>query len=238
MSSDPDFSSVKWVWWDLDDTLWDFRANSLEALAEVYEAYGLSRLFPTVDAWRDSYHRFNRQLWTQYNANAIGMDHLRMERFRLPFVEAGAPDAEARRLSSEMDMDYLRRLGVKTRMVDGAREILDYLARKGYRMGILSNGFTDVQHLKLESSRIGGYFSEVVLSDAVGINKPDARIFRHARNLAGVSPSECIMVGDNPDTDIAGALADGWHTLLFDPDGSHTEAPCRIESLSSVAEYL
>ncbi len=99
--------STPWVWFDLDDTLWDFRGNSHVCLSEVYGEFGLERYFGSVDRWRDSYHDVNHRLWDMYNRAEISGAVLRMERFRLPLVGAGCTDAEARRLSLEMDGDYL-----------------------------------------------------------------------------------------------------------------------------------
>lgn len=238
MSSEIRSPRIKWVWWDLDDTLWDFQANSLLALTEVYIDFNLGRLFPSIGEWCDSYHEVNRQLWEQYNRGDIEMAELRMERFRRPFVNAGMEDASARVLSKEMDGAYLRALGEKPGLVTGARDILDYLRERGYRMGILSNGFSDVQYNKLATSGIAGYFEHVVLSDAVGFNKPDPRIFNYAASLADVLPEECIMIGDNPATDILGARDAGWHTLLFDPAGMSRESKGRITYLKEIKGLL
>lgn len=90
--------STPWVWFDLDDTLWDFRGNSHVCLSEVYGEFGLERYFGSVDRWRDSYHDVNHRLWDMYNRAEISGAVLRMERFRLPLVGAGCTDAEARRL--------------------------------------------------------------------------------------------------------------------------------------------
>ena len=238
MNSNVCFPHAKWVWWDLDDTLWDFQANSLLSLAEVYIDFGLGRLFSSIGEWCDAYHEINHQLWEQYNRGEIDMAKLRMERFRRPFVNAGMDDASARELSAEMDVAYLRSLGEKPGLVAGARDVLDYLRERGYRMGILSNGFSDVQYNKLATSGITGYFDHVVLSDAVGFNKPDTRIFDYAARLAGASSKECVMIGDNPSTDILGAGNAGWNTILFDPAGKYPDSNARIMKLDEIRGLL
>lgn len=226
--------STPWVWFDLDDTLWDFRGNSHVCLSEVYGEFGLERYFGTVDRWRDCYHDVNHRLWDMYNRAEISGAVLRMERFRLPLVGAGCTDAEARRLSLEMDGDYLGRLGSKQGLVPGAVELLGHIRGKGYRIGMLSNGFREVQHDKLRSSGIGMYFDCVVLSDDIGINKPDARIYAYACSVSGAAPGGSVMIGDNPQTDIAGALASGWEAVLFDPDGRFPDAG--VDTVASLCE--
>lgn len=226
-----------WIWIDLDDTLWDFRANSLEALADVYASRGLDRYFPTLKDWYDAYHAVNDRLWALYSRNEISRDYLRMERFRVPFVEAGCEDGEARRLSSEMDHEYLDNLAGRSVTVDGALDLLRYL-KPIYNIGILSNGFRDTQHGKMESSGIAPYADIVVLSDDIEVNKPDIRIFRHAEERAGVSAADCVMLGDNPLTDIAGALNAGWKAVWFNPACADMPAEIAGQRGLSVISHL
>jgi putative hydrolase of the HAD superfamily len=210
-------TNSNWIWLDLDDTLWDFRANSLVALAQVYEQKHLDRFFATCQQWIDSYHVVNDLLWAQYSAAQVTQDYLRMERFRRPLADAGCPDAEARKLSTDLDPLYLGILGTLPGVVPGTFELLDDLHAKGYKLGILSNGFREVQHAKLHTSRIDAHIDCVVLSDEIDINKPDARIFRYAEQKVGTTAERCIMIGDNPLTDIAGALNAGWGAIWFNP---------------------
>lgn len=210
-----DTASTPWIWFDLDDTLWDFRRNSIDALREFYEVHGLSRLWPDEDSWIDSYHAVNTGLWERYSRGEIDESFLRMERFRMPLTEAGVPDDEARRLSAFFDTDYLERLACRSGLVAGARELLDRLHGRGFRLGILSNGFADTQRKKLKVSGIAHYFSHVVLSEEAGAPKPSVAIFRYAERICGAGAHECVMIGDNPSTDIAGALAAGWRACLI-----------------------
>jgi putative hydrolase of the HAD superfamily len=207
----------KWIWLDLDDTLWDFRANSLVALAQVYADKHLDRYFDTCQEWIDSYHVVNDLLWTQYSAAQVTQDYLRMERFRRPLFNAGCPDDEARRLSVELDPLYLGILGTLPGVVPGTFELLDNLRACGYKLGILSNGFREVQYAKLSTSGIDKYIDCVVLSDEIDINKPDVRLFAYAEQKARTTTEHCIMIGDNPLTDIAGALNAGWGAVWFNP---------------------
>lgn len=208
-----------WVWLDLDDTLWDFRNNSLVALAEVYDRMDLGRFWKTCAAWMDDYHAVNDELWGLYAPGLITRDFLRMERFRRPLVQAGCPDADARELSVLMDPMYLGALARMERTVDGALDLLRRLRDRHYNIGILSNGFREVQHGKMRTSGIDRFVDAVVLSDEIDVNKPDARIFRHAERKAGTDAARCVMIGDNPATDIKGALDAGWAAVWFNPDG-------------------
>lgn len=213
----PLYDNIKWVWLDLDDTLYDFQAASLIALGKVHADLNLGRFFRSVDEWIDIYHRHNSALWKLYNRAEITKEFLKMERFRRPLVEAGADDATARQLSLQLDPLYLDLLGRAGCTIPGAIELLQSLHSNGFKVGILSNGFTEVQHKKLHSSGIAPYVDCVVLSDEIGINKPDRRLFDYALQKAGTTASAALMIGDNPDTDIAGATAAGWRARLFNP---------------------
>lgn len=209
---------IKWVWVDLDDTVWDFSANSWETLGELYYREGLDAYFLSVDDWRERYLKCNHALWPLYNAGKITKEFLQVERFRKVLADVGYPQSDLLAKSKILDPLYLSILGTKTRLIDGAREMLEYLREKGYNIGLISNGFREVQYRKLKSSQIDGYFDVVVLSDDVGVNKPDRRIFDLALKKAGASASESVIIGDNPDADIAGAEMAGWRAIYFNKD--------------------
>lgn len=208
-----------WVWLDLDDTLWDFHNNSLVALAEVFVKMDLQRFWADCGEWIDAYHAVNDELWGLYAPGLITRDFLRMERFRRPLVEAGCPEATARDCSSRMDPLYLGSLARMDGTVSGAMDLLRRLKACHYNIGILSNGFKEVQYGKMRSSGIDRFVDLVVLSDEIDVNKPDARIFRYAEEKAGTDRSRCVMIGDNPSTDIAGAISAGWDAIWFNPSG-------------------
>lgn len=203
--------SVAWI--DLDDTLWDFHGNSRIALAGLYRDYSLSRWFADETAWIECYERHNHALWDLYNHALITKDYLMTERFLRPLAEAGSPMAAE--YSRQFDHEYLDRLAECRGLIDGAIGLLERLHRAGWSTGILSNGFTEVQHRKISNSGLKPHIDFIVLSDDIGINKPDVRIFRHAEQVSGSDAAHCVMLGDNPDTDIAGAIAAGWRATLF-----------------------
>lgn len=206
------------VWLDLDDTLIDFQANSLIALEKVYDVMHLNRYFESSLKWIDRYHHFNNLLWSDYSAARITRSYLKMERFRMPLVEAGAAIEEATELSVALDPVYLDLLAQEKRLVPGALDLLRRIRETGLPVGILSNGFVEVQHRKIESAGLKDLIDIIVLSDYIGVNKPDKRLYEHAMRVSGIpEPQRHIMIGDNPDTDIAGAINAGWRAIHFLP---------------------
>lgn len=209
--------SVKWVWIDLDDTLIDFRANSRVALRLLYDEMNLGRFYSCCNDWIAAYEKNNKSLWDRYNRAEITKEFLRIERMRAVIADAwqgGNDDLVS--LSWEMDRVYLARLAEQKTLVGGAREMLDYLRGREYNIGVLSNGFSQVQHLKIASAGLTDKIDLVVLSDDIGVNKPDRRIYDYAMGKAGCpNPEAHVMIGDNPDTDIAGAIAARWGAIYF-----------------------
>lgn len=234
-SFDPSEIHVAWV--DLDDTLIDFKANSKAALANLYESRNLRRFWATPEEWIEAYEGHNIPLWVDYSVGIISCDILRMERFRRPLVDAGMPDAEARELSPALDPEYLDFLAMEKRLIPGALELLEVLRRSGMTIGVLSNGFADVQHRKIARAGLADKIDLTVLSDDIGVNKPDIRLFRHAQSLTSYpdTPSAHLMIGDNPATDIGGALGARWHAVWYNPRG-YTEIPHGAISISSLSE--
>lgn len=239
-------SRIKTVWFDLDDTLIDFRANSRAALRIVYDSVEPIRLlFADAEAWTERYEFHNHRLWDQYSRAEIDRDTLRMERFRLPLAEAGMTDAEARRLSEFLDTYYLDRLAEQKNLIPGAIELIDAIKNRwpDIRIGVLSNGFADVQHRKIRNAGLQDKIDLTVLSDDIDVNKPDRRLFEHAARLAASEqPDSNLLIGDNPATDIAGALGAGWHAIWFDRSGDApaSDAPrcARATTLAAILPLL
>ena len=216
-------SRIKTVWFDLDDTLIDFRTNSRAALRIVYDSVEPIRLlFADAEAWTERYEFHNHRLWDQYSRAEIDRDTLRMDRFRLPLAEAGMTDTEARRLSEFLDTYYLDRLAEQKNLIPGAIELIDAIKNRwpDIRIGVLSNGFADVQHRKIRNAGLQDKIDLTVLSDDIDVNKPDRRLFEHAaRMAASEQPDSNLLIGDNPTIDTAGALGAGWHAVWFDRNG-------------------
>lgn len=226
------------LWFDLDDTLWDMSGNSVLCLRELYESQRLDRWFESHEQWDDVYHKINRELWEQYGRGDITREYLRSERFARPLRIGGVPAADAELMATTFDKLYLESLGKKTALIDGARELLDYLSAGGYRLGIVSNGFREVQYNKLRSSDIDRYFDLVVLSDDAGINKPDRRFFEYAMDRANSRDLHNIIIGDNLTADIQGAIAAGWDAIWFcrDVDNLHADEAKSYDTILSLKD--
>ena len=225
------------IFFDLDDTLWDFKRNSSEALHELYHKFNLKEAgITTPEFFIAKYQERNIMMWEQYRLGAIDKETLRNKRFELTFWDMGV---DAALVPRQMPEYYLSVLASKHYLYPYAMEILTYLNEK-YLLHIITNGFSEVQHIKLNSSRIDRFFQQLIISDEIGIKKPDIRIFQHALEKAGAKAEESIMIGDGLDIDIAGARNAGIDQVFFNPENLEHDhdVTYEIKSLSELRNIL
>ena len=208
------------IFFDLDHTLWDYDRNVTESLSELYLHYDLLGLgIPTFQNFFDSFHHINYQLWDWYNVGKIDKENLRKERFRMIFEHAGAsPDG----IPLPFEEDFMHRTSSKSHVFPYTFEILNYLQGK-YKLHIITNGFDESQAKKINSAKLGSYFDLIVTSETTGHKKPDARIFHHTVEKLGTRHEHCLMIGDNPNSDIMGAINAGIDQVYFNPEGKQIE---------------
>ena len=199
---------------DFDDTLYDTHGNAVIALEETFEEFRLDRYFADPQVFYDAYWAANIDLWGRYSRGEITRDYLIVERFRRPLSEGVGLDITAA-YCLEMSDHFLDHCASKPGVLPGAHELMDYLRQRGYRMHMTSNGFHEVQYKKLDSCGLRPYFDTVILSEHAGANKPSPQFFHYALQQSGAQPATTLMIGDNLQTDIFGAMAVGLDTLLF-----------------------
>lgn len=230
--------AIKWIFFDLDDTLFDFASASIKSLKKLWkEQESIRSKYGTAEAFIEEYHIHNSQMWELHERGEITSEFLKGERFRLT-ISPEEDTEESRHLSRMLNDRYLYLLGECNAPCRGAEELFNELSKE-YLIGVLTNGFNEVQYRKLRNSGLDKYIQRVVISDEIGIQKPDARIFRYAERETGASAETAIMIGDNPKNDIQGALDAGWRAIYYDCKGKAFESDSerylgRIESLEEV----
>ncbi|MCR9082915.1 YjjG family noncanonical pyrimidine nucleotidase [Algoriphagus sp. NF] len=204
------------LFFDLDHTLWDYDRNVSESLQELYEIYTLKELgIPTFEKFFEAFHAVNFKLWDWYNIGKIDKINLRKERFPMIFSHAGGRvDA----IPLEFEEDFMHRTSSKPHVFPYSKEILTYLKEK-YRVHVITNGFNESQAKKMKSSGLDVFFELVVTSETTGHKKPDVRIFEYALTELKTHPEHCLMIGDNPNSDILGAQQAQIDQVYFNPEG-------------------
>lgn len=222
---------------DLDHTLWDFDKNAAETLGELYDSHQLAKLGSfSVQQFCDTFITVNRSLWKQYDQGDYDQQRLRSERFGLILTQLGVA---ADRIPVKLADDYLRVCPTKPHMMPHTVATLDYL-RQHYQLHILTNGFAAVQAIKLKNAGLTDYFTEVVSSDTTGHRKPHRPVFDYLLDRIGATSRECVMIGDNLETDVRGAREAGIDQIYYNPKRTkHQEqATHEVACLSELRHIL
>jgi len=230
----------KHIFFDLDDTLWDFARNSQEALLELFESYELATAGEqSIDqeAFLGAYYPINQEMWKQYREDTIDHQTLRTTRFEILFNQLSIP--EARDLAKKFSKDYLGIAPTKPHLCPFAKELLDYLQDK-YQLHIITNGFPDIQSVKMSNAQLNGYFDVVVTSGSTGYKKPSPQIFEYALNQAKAQVSESIMIGDSLEADIVGAQNLALDHIFYNPTQKvhQKEVQKEVQSLQDLLNFF
>lgn len=225
----------KHIFLDFDDTLYDTRRNADEALVELYEHFGLSAHFEQYVQFSTLYWKRNHEVWALYSQGKIERQELMTERFLYPLRAVGTGD-EAYAL--HLNDWFLEQTSRKGALVEGAMELLEYLHDSNYHLHIVSNGFTEVQYKKMRCAGIDHFFEQVILSEEVGVNKPDPRVFEFALAKAGATVENSLMIGDNYDTDIVGAMGSHIDQLFFNQSEAFVPNVAPTYEVRSLKEIL
>lgn len=163
-------NEVRHIFFDLDRTLWDFERNSAETLRELFDELKLAETgILDPDLFIETYICKNDICWEMYRLNQISKAELRNLRFQMALQHFGVKHDElAKRLGDE----YVNRSPLKTALFPNTLETLKYLSEK-YTLHIITNGFDEVQYIKMEASGIHSFFKHITTSEKAGHKKPD-----------------------------------------------------------------
>jgi HAD superfamily hydrolase (TIGR01549 family) len=197
------------VLFDIDDTIFD--RNRAQHLALEIIVRKLPEVFKNLEKERIKAAFIESDLITTRDFDAgAPSEGLRDIRSRL-FLRILGISEEYTHIITHM---YVREYPAVNAPVPGVKDIVSKLGGK-YEMGIVSNGFADVQYTKLDTIGLRQKFTCIVLSEEIGIRKPDPKIFQHAIDVMNLKPGECIYVGNSYTNDVIGAAHAGMTTCWF-----------------------
>jgi len=202
----------KHLFFDLDHTLWDFEANAKETLYELHGLHALKEKgVHDFDLFFSRYSFHNERLWDRYTKGIIKQEELRWKRVWLTLLDFKIANES---LAKEMSVQFLEQLPNRKNLFPYTAEILNYLTEKKYALHLITNGFDNIQHSKLKYSNLTSYFNEVITSEKAGSLKPNKEIFEFALQVTGADIKSSIMIGDNIEADIKGAMSAGLDTVF------------------------
>ena len=226
--------NVKHIFFDLDHTLWDFEKNSNLTFEQLFKTYNIEiglQDFLTI------YSPINFYYWKLYREEKVSKEALRYGRLKETFDKLNYAVSDD--LINVLSEEYINVLPSNNFLFDGTIELLDYLQPK-YELHIITNGFEEVQSLKLEKSGIKKYFNRIITSESVGVKKPNPKVFEYALEKANANSENSIMIGDNLEADIIGALNCGISSIHFNLDNLNfsDKKYTSVSHLLEIKQYL
>lgn len=228
---------IKHIFFDLDRTLWDFERNSNTTLLQLISHFNLTEKgIDNADNFIKKYKIHNERLWDLYREDKITKEKLRSKRFRMTLIEYGIDDED---LAEQFGLAYIKQSPLQTNLFPFTHKVLSYLRTK-YRLHIITNGFEEVQHIKLEAADLKQYFDVVATSEEVGVKKPNPKIFEFSLEQANAKAGQSIMIGDDLLVDVLGAEEAGMQGIYFNPNKNEhkLEIGHEIFCLSELMEIL
>ncbi len=190
---------------DLDGTLFDFGATEKIALKELFDHLGIK----WDEENRKIYHEKNTQCWRDYESGLITMPQLKIRRIR-DFYEALGIESDVEK-DAELYIEFLSRHGIP---IPGALETLERL-KKNFRIILITNGITKIQRGRLSCIEADRYFDDVVISEVIGVQKPQKEYFDYVMTRIDCKKDECLVIGDGLTSDIKGGREYGLDTFYL-----------------------
>ncbi len=233
--------AVRAVLFDLDETLIEQRKSFEDIGAAAFAAFEAHLAPVTRQAFWDAFWPRAVDMWHLMTEGVVSGGEARYHTMRNALRALGADLELAGPLHAQADQALLE---AGTLYAD-ARPTLRALRAAGYTIGVVTNGYSDMQRRKLARHDIEPAVDFVVVSEEAQAHKPDPRIFARALELAGVAAHEAVYVGDLLHNDVGGAVGAGLHAFLHDPRGlrteqraAHPEAPAPHAVLDRLGEVL
>ncbi|AIR04804.1 MULTISPECIES: pyrimidine 5'-nucleotidase [Cedecea] len=218
-----------WILFDADETLFTF--DAFGGLQRMFLDYSVTF---TADDFQE-YQAVNKPLWVDYQNGAITALQLQLRRFEDWAERLSVP-------SAELNTAFLSAMAEICSPLPGAVSLLNALKGKA-KLGIITNGFTALQQIRLERTGLRDYFDLLVISEQVGVAKPDRRIFDYTfEQMNQPSRDRVLMVGDTAESDILGGINAGIATCWLNAHGRTApegiEPTWQVTSLSELEQLL
>ncbi|APJ04776.1 YjjG family noncanonical pyrimidine nucleotidase [Silvanigrella aquatica] len=200
------------IFFDADDTLFDFNKSQEIAFRDTVAHFKINY---HIESLFSEYKQSNKELWSALEGGTVGLQDLRTLRFKKIF--------DAHKIHSDPNDAgnyYLQKLSECTHLLPNAVTICQFLKTAGVKIGIITNGYSDVQKKRLMKSELHPFLDTITISEDTGFRKPQPQIFELALNqFKEIPKNKVLMVGDNIVADIQGAQQFGFDTCWFNKRG-------------------
>ena len=201
----------KAIFIDIDDTLLDYIPCCREAFDVALDAIS-DHLSPNKDELFDLFFAISGRLFSEAKHGLHTVAEV-MELYPKEFIATIGYPSEC---VDPFKYAFREAWGKTHTLVPGAKEMLETLQSKGYRLFAASNSFGHLQRSRLQYAGILHYFEDTYISMDIGYDKPDIRFFQEALRRCHLQPHEVLMIGDSMTTDILGAQNAGMNARFFD----------------------
>lgn len=226
------YKGIEHIFFDLDHTLWDFDLNSKLAYGQIFRQEKISL---DLDDFIKIYEPLNLEFWRKYRNNEIRKEELRYQRLKTAFDACDYQLDDVKiDLFANLYMEYLPNYN---HLFEGCHELLQDLKSR-FKLHCITNGFQEVQKLKMDQSNLTQYFDVILTAEEAKVKKPDAKIFHMALERAGASTNNSLMVGDSYEADVLGAQNLGMRTIYLKVDAPAQFETGQVQKLSEIQSLL
>nr|WP_321230976.1 YjjG family noncanonical pyrimidine nucleotidase [uncultured Psychroserpens sp.] len=226
-------NGIKHIFFDLDHTLWDFDKNSALTFEKIFKVHDLDL---DTNVFLEVYEPINLNYWKLYREEKIDKESLRYKRLKDAFDAVGFKVSDD--IINQLSEDYITYLTTFNHLFDGTVDLLNYL-QPVYDLHIITNGFEEAQQRKMDNASISQFFKTITNSETAGVKKPNPIIFNHALKISNAKPNDSLMIGDNYEADILGAIDVGLDVILFNYHNYNAEPHIKqVSKLVDLKKYL
>ena len=205
---------MKYVFFDLDDTLIDNKKAQDLAVKYVYNYYNFSECV-SLDDFLETWNYLSEYYFKAYTKKEITFKEQRIKRIEELFSKYNIKmDLEPEEIFSM----YLKLYEDNWCLYDDVLDTLNKLTNQGYKLGIISNGNLKQQLEKLEKTNILKYMIDVISSSEYEFSKPDPRIFEEVCKKNNISYEDMCYIGNDYEKDIIPCLTLGIKAIWLNRD--------------------
>ena len=223
----------QWLLFDADGTLLNYDQSEKHALTEAFKAFQIDN----KTNYLEKYRRINANLWSELEKGSITSEKLRVKRFEILFN-----DLKLNINPTNFSEKYLDALGKTGFLIKGALELLNKLD-KSINLAIITNGIKEVQNNRLQKTQLNKYFKHLIISEEVGVAKPDKLFFEYILNKINFyKKNKILIIGDSLKSDILGGNLSNidtcWYNRLNKKNRTNIQPTYEIDDLMDIISII